>query len=216
MTSHCGPCLANIKTQRPSGLNCGAWEGQVERRGSSCQRSCSFSSCGFPCAHIKGSFVAVWSLHSPLSKLLGSMFYPSSDSSYWYLKSALISFFSPSAHLGYLTGREFFSGMQGMKGEACVEGGAKMWGVTFLGLVIYQSFKVKCSVSSWNSEMCGQAKYLIVRWHLNNWYSQLETDLFLLGSVFLRFLQFNRFLMFSYYCVVGQCRLSTFVKKGVL
>lgn len=132
MTSHCGPCLANSKTQRPWGLNCRAWEGQVERRGSSCQRSCSFSSRGFPCAHIKGSFVAVWSLHSPLSKLLGSMFYPSSDSSYWYLKSALISFFSPSAHLGYLTGREFFSGMQGMKGEVCA-GGLRCEGRFFLG-----------------------------------------------------------------------------------
>lgn len=125
MTSHCGACHATIKSLKPSGLNCGAWEGQVESRRSPCQCSCLVSSCGFPCAHIKGLLVAVWSLHSPLSKLLRSMFYPSSDSNCWYLKSELISFFSPSAHLGYLSGREFFSWMQGRKGNVCVCGGVE-------------------------------------------------------------------------------------------
>lgn len=143
----------------PQGLNCGAWECQVESRRSPCQCSCLVSSCGFPCAHIKGPLVAVWSLHSPLSKLLRSMFYPSSDSNCWYLKSELISFFSPSAHLGYLTGREFFSWMRGRKGNVCVCG---------RGEIRCERENISCTgnlpvsksqylFSSWNSEMCGPA-----------------------------------------------------------
>lgn len=168
VTSHCGACHANIKSQRPSGLNNGAWEGQVGRRGEARRREetrgdelycCSVSSCGLlaapVCSDQRAVLLPCGPSICPSASSRGACFLRAVTAASDVLsRSWFPSFPLQLTRVIWLAGN-FSLGRKAWKTRCGSEAG----GTVLLRSVINQSFKVKCSFSSGNSEMCGQVKY---------------------------------------------------------